>query len=75
MVFRLTEAELDLIEEAENKLGGLCGVTRPETLGHQRCWRIEGHSGPHYSQDRKTWDLPLGSVTMVHENIDTVTFR
>lgn len=33
----------------------LCASIRPGTLGYQKCWKPEGHGGPHKSQDFREW--------------------
>jgi hypothetical protein len=32
-----------------------CPAVRPGTLGYQGCRRVDGHPGPHVSQDRGEW--------------------
>ncbi|MBN7570230.1 MULTISPECIES: hypothetical protein [Mycobacteroides] len=48
---RIAEDELDALDSGD----AACLEVRPQTLGHQRCWRKDGHDGPHVSQDRAAW--------------------
>ncbi len=53
----ITEAEYDALDDGERP----CGVTRPGTLGYQRCWRVQGHAPPHLAQDGEAWTVPTDS--------------
>ncbi|MEN4465415.1 hypothetical protein ABFV47_14280 [Mycolicibacterium fortuitum] len=48
---RVPEVELDALDAGAQP----CIELRPGTLGHQMCWRADGHDGPHISQDRGEW--------------------
>ncbi len=52
---RITDKEAAALDDG----GRVCLAIRPDTLGYQRCWRIDHHDGPHLSQDGQAWnDLP-----------------
>ncbi|MDM2402056.1 hypothetical protein PP613_23265 [Mycobacteroides abscessus] len=48
---RITDDEADALEAGAQA----CLAIRPDTLGHQSCWRIDHHDGPHLSQDGQAW--------------------
>ena len=48
---RISDAERDALDAGAS----VCIEVRPGTLGHQLCWRIEDHRGPHVSQDGQAW--------------------
>lgn len=48
---RITDDEFDALEAG----GHPCITIRPDTLGYQRCWRIDQHDGPHLTQDGVAW--------------------
>ncbi|WP_079635482.1 hypothetical protein [Mycobacteroides abscessus] len=48
---RISADEADALEAG----GRACLAIRPDTLGYQRCWRIDHHDGPHLSQDGQAW--------------------
>lgn len=58
----ISESEYLALEVLESVPGGTCRQIRPDTLGHQQCWRAANHQGPHVSQDGKAWILVSGEV-------------